>query len=213
MKNLIFVSVAFGPLYIEQQDRLKESILNIYPDANLLFFRDKLPEKSKPFLDSLYGFKVHAIKEAIEKGFTKIIWLDPAMILCREFDTNTWPPIVAVKDENKLSAYISDKMLGYFRCTRDILNANSVHLVGGSLYYFDFSEVAAGIIFDEWFHLEKDGYFGSQHQEASEQLQGHRADESSMAMALYSHQILPVSPASVGYCVGENPIFFKKQFK
>lgn len=213
MKDVIFISVAFGERYIEQQDRLKESILSIYPDANLLFYRDCLPEKSKPFLDSLYGFKVHAIKEALQKGFNKIIWLDPAMILCREIELYKWPPIVAVKDENKLSQYISNACLGFFRTTRERLNDSKIHLVGGSLYYFNFNEIGAQVVFDEWFDLEKNGYFGSQYQEASGQLQGHRADESCMAMAIYSHGYIPCSPDLIGYCTGENPVFIKKHFK
>lgn len=212
MKSLVFVSVAFGIQYIEQQDRLKKSILDIYPDANLLFYRDCLPPKSKPFLDSLYGFKVHAIKEAMFKGFTEIIWLDPAMILCREIgDTFKGMTACAVKDDHKLSQFISDKYLDVCDETRESLNEKDVRLVGGSLYYFNIEKALPLILSltaDEYL-----GYFGSQKEEASEQLQGHRADESCMAMRLYKNGIQPVSGAEIGYCVEENPIFIKKHFK
>jgi len=214
MKDLIFVSVAFGPLYLEQQDRLKQSILDIYPDANLLFFRDCLPKESKPFLDSLYGFKVHAIQEAIDLGFKKILWLDPAMILCREIgDTFDKYHVCAVKDVTALHKVSSKTYLNVYGIDRHDLKDWGWHLVGGSLYYFDFNSTQANIIFQGWFNDEKDRLFGSQQQEASEQLQGHRADETCMAMNMYCNGVRPVDPVDVGYCVEENAIFRKLHFK
>lgn len=211
MKDFVFVSVAFGPLYVEQQDRLKESIMAIYPDANLLFWRDCLPEKSKPFLDSLYGFKVHAIQEAIDKGFKRVLWLDPAMILCRHIDWIGDHMMVAVKDENKLSQYISDWYLESNLLSRKAVEKD--HLVGGSLYYFDFNFVTAQSIFKKWKSDEAAGCFGSQDEEASGKLQGHRADESCMALSIILMNQKPLSPDRVGYCTGDNPVFIKKHFK
>lgn len=211
MKDFVFVSVAFGPLYVEQQDRLKESILAIYPDANLLFWRECLPEKSKPFLDSLYGFKVHAIQEAIDKGFKRVLWLDPAMILCRHIDWIGDHMMVAVKDENKLSQYISDWYLESNLLSRKAVEKD--HLVGGSLYYFDFNFVTAQSIFKKWKSDEANGCFGSQEEEASGKLQGHRADESCMALSIILMDQKPLSPDRVGYCTGDNPVFIKKHFK
>ena len=131
MKDLVFVSVAFGPLYIAQQDRLKESILAIYPDAHLHFHRDKLPMNSRPFLDSLYGFKVHAIQQAINAGFKKILWLDPAMILVREigniFENGE---VIAVRDETALHKVISKSYLNSTGIDRHDLKDWDWHLVG-----------------------------------------------------------------------------------
>jgi hypothetical protein len=211
MKDFVFVSVAFGEAYVAQQDRLKESILAIYPDANLLFWRDGLPEKSKPFLDSLYGFKVHAIQEAIDKGFKRVLWLDPAMILCRHIDWVGDHMMVAVKDENRLSQYISDWYLESNLLSRD--DVKKLHLVGGSLYYFDFNFTTAEYIFTRWKMDEKMGLFGSQTEEATGKLQGHRADESCMALSIYSQFHEPVAASLVGYCVENNPVFIKKHFK
>lgn len=214
MKDLLFVSVAFGEQYVAQQDRLKQSILDIYPDANLLFFRDRLPEKSRPFLDSLYGFKVHAIQEGLGLGFKKILWLDPAMILCREIgDTFDKYQVCAVKDVTPLHKVCSRSYLNARGIDRHDLKDWGWHLVGGSLYYFDFSIVKSFIVFQGWFNDESQGLFGSQQQEASEQLQGHRADETCMAMNMYCNGARPVDPVDVGYCIEENPLFIKKHFK
>lgn len=213
MKDFVFVSVAFGPLYIAQQDRLKASILRIYPEANILFWRDALPDNSKPFLDSLYGFKVHAIKKAIDLGYKRVLWLDPAMILNAGVAILKGLEFVAVKDENKLSQYISNAYLSKYFLTREQLKATDYRLVGGSLYFFDFNFERTYKIFLAWYIDESKGYFGSQQQEASEQLQGHRADESCMAMSIYLNGSAPVNPDKIGYCIAESPTFSKKHFK
>jgi hypothetical protein len=213
MKDLCFTSVAFGEQYIAQQDRLKESILKIYPDANILFWRGELPPGSKPFLESLYGFKVHAIAEA-KKTFSKVLWLDPAMILMDEVDTALKERDVAVvKDDNILIGTIGDKALDYFCIPKSEVEENKLHLVGGSLYYFNFDWQNAEDVFDMWYGSEHDGIFGSQFEAASEQINGHRNDESCMAISLYINMVEPVSGPEIGYCVEKNPTFKKLHFK
>jgi hypothetical protein len=214
MDNVCFVSVALGERYVEQQVRLKESILAIYPEANLLFFTDELPKGSKSFYDSLYGFKPYAVLQAIEaRKCDQIIWCDTAMILMDEIDDLFKYEIMAVQDDNKLSTFISDRYLKASHITRDECKNNGWHLVGGSLYYFDFDSNRTCDIFAAWMADERRGLFGSQEQEASEQLQGHRGDETCMAMNLYLAGMKPVSAAEVRYNVEENPMWIKKHFK
>jgi hypothetical protein len=211
--EVCFVSVAFGSQYVQQQHRLKDSIKEIYPKANIRFWLNELPKGSKPFLDSLYGFKVHAIKEVKDEGFKKIIWLDPAMILTGKVDKLLSFPLVAVRDDSVLHNVVSNKTLDFFRLTRDQIRENGWHLVGGSLYFFDFNTEIANTVFDMWFHTEIGGLFGSQQEAASEQLQGHRYDETLFALAMYLNGYAPQRADEVGYCISENSIFQKKHFK
>jgi len=213
MDDVVFVSVGFGEKYIEQQDRLKESILAIYPNANLLFFRDRLPAKSKQFFDSLYGFKVHAIQEALEFGFKKVIWFDPAMILVDKIDNLLDYWMVAVKDDNKLHNCISVKACNFFKTSSYVVEQLGWNLVGGSLYYFNFHDMRVRSIFILWKESEEAGCFGSQVEAASEQLQGHRYDEACLALSMYGHHLHPVSAPEVRYCIENNPMFIKKHFK
>lgn len=214
MKDVCFVSVAFGFEYLKQMDRLQKSILSFYPEANLLFFDNGLPSGSKPFLDSLYGFKPHAMAEARSQGFKKVIWLDPAMILVDNVDDLiNYPTVVAVKDDTKLYNVVSDKCYGYFGIDAHYVHFRNWHLVGGSLYFFNFERPKDNMILDLWLQAEKNGVFGSQHEAASEQLQGHRYDEAVMALAMYTNDVQPVSPDKVRYCIAENPMFIKKHFK
>jgi len=214
MDDLAFTSVCFGMDYNLQQIRLRKSIYEIYPEANLNFYYNCIPPSSKIFVDSLYGFKVHAINETRSLGFKKIIWLDPAMILVDKIDESFLSnPVIAVKDDHKLEKLISQKCLDYYAFTREQLLREDWRLVGGSLYYFDFNVQVAEDIFLTWYNAEKEGLFGSQAEAASEQINGHRNDESCMAVAMYLNGVMPQPGPDVRYCIEKNAIFKKIHFK
>lgn len=214
-----FVCQAFGSLnygddrYLEQQKRLKESILSIYPQANLLFYINSLPEGARPFHVSLYGLKVHCIEQAWKNGFTKVIWLDPAMILADKIDDLFNFRMVAIKDDNKLNGLISEKAREYFNIEKGEMIEKDWRLVGGSMYYFDFDFELTQMIFHTWKKAELRGMFGSQIEAATEQINGHRNDESCMAAAIYLNGHEPTDAYKVRYCIEKNPIFVKKHFK
>lgn len=215
MKDLAFTSVCFGdPRYLEQQIRLKESILKIYPKANLNFYYNELPTSSRSFLDSMYGFKVHAIQETFDKGFDRILWLDPAMMLEKEIDEDIldWA-VIAIRDDNKLYNLVSDQCVNFYGLSKDKIKEDDWRLVGGSLYYFDFNRKGAREVFNTWKHAEEIGLFGTQYQAASDQIPGHRNDESCMAIAMYKNGIYPQPMDYIGYCIEKNPTFKKIHFK
>lgn len=210
MNDFIIISCAFGKRYLEQLDRLEASVKAIYPDFPMMSWRnDQVP--GRPHRESLYGFKVHAVQKALDQGYTKIIFLDPACILQHPVDY--WfslnLPVMAVKDDNKLNKMISQKALNYY----DNPDITGWHLVGGSLYVFDFNYRETHGIFDQWYKAEQDGIFGSQVELSSEQINGHRMDESCMALAMYSHCVEPVGHDVARYNQNEQSIIIKKHFK
>lgn len=219
MNQVCFVCQAFGKLnygddrYLEQQERLRQSILSIYPDANLLFYTNSLPEGARPFHISLYGLKVHAIEQARKNGFTKIIWLDPAMILADKIDDLFKFRMVAIKDDNKLNGLISDKAREYFNIEKEEMVEKDWRLVGGSMYYFDFDFELTQKIFKTWKQAELRGMFGSQYEASSELINGHRNDESCMAAAIYLNGHEPTDAYKVRYCIADDPMFTKNHFK
>jgi hypothetical protein len=213
INDVCFCSLAFGQIYINQQDRLRESILKIYPKANLLFYRGTWPAGAKSFYESLYGFKPHVIKEAKDAGFSKVVFLDPAMILVDKIDDLFNFAVVAVRDDNKLHDLISERCMNFYGLTRERIKTMQWHLVGGSLYYFDFDKKGAFDVFSTWFIAEKEGLFGSQQEQASESINGHRMDETCMALAMYFNNVDPQGADKVRYCQENNPMFIKKHFK
>jgi hypothetical protein len=208
--DFIIISCAFGKRYLEQLDRLEASVKAIYPHFPMMSWRnEQVP--GRPHRESLYGFKVHAVRAALDRGFNKIIFLDPACILQHPVDY--WfslnLPVLAVKDDNKLDKMIGQKALAYYG-NPDI---TGWHLVGGSLYVFDFDRHEAHSIFYQWYMSEQDGIFGSQAEQASEKINGHRNDESCMAIAMYSHGVEPVGHDVARYNQNEDSIIIKRHFK
>lgn len=212
MNDIVFTSVCFGDSrYLEQQENLKASILAIYPDANLQFYYDRMPDASRSFEDSHYGFKVHAIQEA-KKNFKKVVWLDPAMVL---IDSNLNDmlkyPLAVVRDDGKLSPFISDQALNFYGLTRE--DIADWHLVGGSLYYFDFNSPVTEAIFNQWADSEKNNLFGGIGQEHTGNEREHRNDEALMSVAMYMNNVKPVLTHEVRYCIENNPMWIKRHFK
>lgn len=212
-QELAFCCVAFGEKYVEQQARLKESILKFYPNANLFFYTDALPEGSKSFFDSLYGFKPWAVLAALNAGFRKIAFFDPACIVLDRLDyydkyVRNYG-VLAVKDDNQLK--LSNRVRDYFTLPGDYTdNKNSV---GGSFYYFDFNYELCRSIFNTWLECEEKGLFGTQMEAASEGLQGHCYDESCMALSLYLRGSEPFPYGGSRYHMDQNPIIDKRHFK
>lgn len=216
-KEIAFVSVAFGDKrYIEQQERLKHSILLIYPDAPLYFWTNEMPPGARSMSDSLYGFKPHAVAHALKQGHKKIMFFDPAIILMKPIDFYQEKVkeygVCCARDDNKLSPFCDDRSLREYGLIRE--DIKDWHLVGGSFYYFDFNVLLSEVIFNTWLSSERIGLFGSQKEQASGQLQGHRNDEAMMAIALYRHGSKPMSDDVRYNCENkEVEIIAKKHFK
>lgn len=213
MSNIAFVSVAFGDKrYLEQQKRLKESILSIYPLANLFFWYDCLPPGARPHSESLYGFKPHAVHEAFKADhIRRVIWLDPAMILVDTIDDLFHgPPMMAVRDDHKLNLFCSDQALSYFSQTRESIK--DIHLVGGSLYYFDFTTSVAVNTLSKWLNAEVNDMFGGNGRHTGSERE-HRNDEAIMALSMFTSGASPITHSESRYCCEHNPMWIKKHFK
>lgn len=180
-------SLAFGEKYSWRLGRLKEQLQATNPLSPLFFWNESSPPGSRPFNESMYGFKPHCVKAALDAGYKKIAFIDCTCIV--NGDLHYYDQfieehgVLAVQDDNKLTGFCSDKALKYIGKKRDYLKDK--HLVGGSFYYFDFNLPLCQKIFDLWITSERNGLFGSQQEQASERLQGHRSDETMMALFLY----------------------------
>lgn len=213
-EQIAFVSLAFGDhRYLDQLKRLVQSIDIVYPEANKFMFDNVFPPGSRPFGQSLYGFKPHLVQYAINNGFTRIAFFDPACILRDKLDyyqaLSETLGVIAVRDDNKLDRFVYDKALNHFKVSRN--DIKEWHLVGGSFYYFDFENALCRLIFDDWIQAERLGLFGSQQEQASGQLHGHRNDEAIMSLALYTNGSKPLSEDTRYRC--DNCIVDKIHFK
>jgi hypothetical protein len=190
--------------YVDQQIRLLASLANLGYDCKA--WTEEYPPGARPHYESLYGFKVHAVKKAYDEGYRRIVWVDTACILQRPVPTSWFEanyPVLAARDDNKLARFLSPRLQ---RIYGDLKGA---HLVGGSLYVFNFTHPKCQEIFNNWYSMEAQGWFGS----SGQKLGPHRHDETMMALALEAAQVKPVSCEELGYNTGEDSVIAKKHFK
>lgn len=76
------VCVATGN-YSKGLNRLEKSLKGNNYKGDILFFTDSLPKDSPMHEESPWGFKPFAIREAISKGYKKVLWLDSNMVCIR----------------------------------------------------------------------------------------------------------------------------------
>ena len=162
----------------------------------------------------MYGFKPWCVKHCLDQGYKKIAFIDCTCLVLDDlhyYDQFTAEHgVLAVQDDNKLTGFCSNRALKYVNKNRDYLKDK--HLVGGSLYYFDFNNPLCERIFDFWITAERNGLFGSQQEQASERLQGHRSDETMMALALYISGSKPYTK-DTRYNWEKNSVVQKAHFK
>lgn len=199
MNNIAVCAVSFGEKYNWRMGRLKETLENTNPDVKLYSWVDRMPDGARPFNESMYGFKPHAIKIARDQGYKKIFWIDCTAVVQDKLDyydqfTAEHKGVLAVQDDNKLTGFCSNSALSYIGKDRNYLKDK--HLVGGSLYYFDFNVPGCDEIFNRWMLSEKNGLFGSMVEQCGERLQGHRSDETMMSLFLYEAGSKPFTGAT-----------------
>lgn len=229
LNDFIFTSYCFGEQYLEQQKRLKESILAIYPNANTHFLNEPQETGKPKFQQSLYGFKVGLVRDCLQKGFKKIIFFDTAITLNDTVDY--WfnlakdLGVLAAVDRQTLNNVTSNQCLKYLGLRRD--EVSNINLVGGSIYVFDFNTDLCNKIFNLWSELEAKGMFGKQDDLSNDKLQGHRMDETCMALAMALNEQKPLGHDLMRYAYlkpGEDklhtmgdgnykPVCIKKHFK
>lgn len=209
MEQIAFLTVAVDdPRYIEQQKRLIESIEKFHPEAKIFKWTNEYPPESRSMAESMYGFKVHAVNYARSQGYWKIVWLDTACILVDRvddyFEMIEEYGVIAAKDENKLRQYCHPIAWNWFKT---VIN-DTYHLVGGSVFVFDFNNYLCERIFYKWAKAEEAGIFGDIKLRA-----GHRHDESCLSLALYTAGSKPVPYPECRYNDVPDAIIKKMHFK
>ena len=203
--KIAICTLAFGWKYSWRMYRLKETVENIYgPDYPIFMHDHTLPPGARQFNESLYGFKPHCILEARNAGYNRIAWIDCTAVLQDKLEyydqfTDEYG-VLAVQDDNKLKPFLWEKAFRYIGKSKekpkDVEWLADKHLIGGSFYYFDFTKPLCNVIFDKWLKAEKDGMFGNMVDQCAERLQGHRSDETMLALALYTSGSKPFSGAT-----------------
>jgi hypothetical protein len=195
MNKRCIVNVATGEFYGKMQERLVESLSqSIDYGIDLMTWSDCLPEGSRLHSESPYGFKVHAIKAAYEKGYTSILWLDSPAYAVKEdvspiFEKIEKEGYYAMSHIDPLENWVGDTVLKYYNNVRREALVGK-NLPSGSCYGFDFTS-RGGSIFHGMQRAEEAGMFKS---EPIGEGTWHRHDEAILAMELGSLKIFTNDP-------------------
>jgi len=206
MNKRCIVNVATGEFYCELQERLLESLwtnrkmafrtksgFGIYQDDlikgdfDVLLWTDELPPGSRHHSESPYGFKVHAIKAAYEKGYTSILWLDSPAYAVKEdispiFEKIEKEGYYVMSHIDPLERFIGSFALENYQVPSRELDGHN--LPSGSCYGFDMSGRGFPIMVD-MIEAERKGMFRSQ---VNGQIV-HRHDEAMLALTLIRHRM------------------------
>ncbi len=138
MKRCI-INVAIGEPYTSYQERLIKSIIDQMPGTRTMFWRDSLPEGSRSYKESMYGFKMYAFQEAF-KHYDSVIWLDSPTVLHTSiapvFDLLESQGELVVGTKSKLYQYVNDTTLNYYGLDRQKLKDENWALNYGFVFGF-----------------------------------------------------------------------------
>lgn len=186
--KLAIVTVAFREPYLTHS---QNQILAISSQVDkVIWHHDELPTKGgilkenivSHFQKSMYGFKPHAVQEAIDLGYDYVVWLDPSVMpTCNMnvlFDFLKVYPIVVRPGEESILKMCNQKAKDYFGLTDEDIK-NEKH-IAGTVYGFNFTNPQAVEVFNLWKKAEEDGIFGGQ----GEFMEGHWADEACLSLVM-----------------------------
>lgn len=231
MNRRVIVNVATGPFYIKMQERLitsfLKSVYNIkiihhdrtaewdtdyHTGIDLICWRDIFPPGARPHSESPYGFKIHALKYAYDKGYSSVLWIDsPAHAVQKNvspiFEKIEKEGYYAMSHIDPLINQVGDNYLKFYRMKREKLAG--YNLPSGSCYGFDLSNpVGSGVgakIFETMRHDEFRGLFANETTDTF----NHRHDEACLAgtlkrMKLPVFEFDPLFQSPNGECLIRN---------
>ena len=211
----VIISAGLGSYHYRKLLRSTENHCAVHcPETWRLFF-DVLPEGAKPHEYDPYGFKIHALRRAVEPGYRDVLWMDST---CQPVESiePLWAHIeregfyVVKQGDAMLGSWAADNALRIFGIDRD--QAMEIPLVYTGLVGLDMHSIPGSTIWREWMYLWLSGAFSGPHFNEpgygwpwkpegakwrghcsfDERCQGHRHDEAAMSFVLWKLGLNPV---------------------
>ena len=186
----VIISAGIGSYHYRKMLRSTENHCAVHcADTTRMFF-DVLPTGAWPHIEDPYGFKIHALKRAVDTGYQNVLWMDAT---CQPVESiePLWEHLkefgfyVVKQEDAMLGNWVSDHALGIFGIDRD--QAMEIPLVYTGLVGLNMQTPQGVDIWSEWLHLYKKGAFVGPH--FNEPGYG---DESAMSFVLWKLGLKPV---------------------
>ncbi len=199
------VSVATGPHYVANQDRLAGQLRGV----SFLHWRGHLPEGSPDHTASPYQFKIHAIEDAIKNGQATILWCDSSVVILKPLDP-LWELIekqgywFSRNYSYNNGQFCSDEALAIMSTNRE--QAYKVPHCVASTFGLDMNSKIARVFLAAWKNWAQEGAFKGDRGNLSgaddpRAYQGHRNDQA------VASQII----ADLGMVMTDPPDYFAEQ--
>lgn len=162
MRDRVIVSCCYSPhnfgYYNSYADRLERSLDTFGPDADRIIWRKEWPTGSPPHEAFPYGFKYYAVRDAFQKGYRYVMWLDAGTEAIAPIEP-LWDRIkllgyILLHGTDSLSKWISDYALEKFGYSRG--QAKALKLAGGCLIGLDAQNSTAKGFYDRWLGIVQD---------------------------------------------------------
>lgn len=147
------VNVSVGQWYPTAQSRMVASLRAHGYRGETLLWRDALPPGCPAHGTTPYAFKPWAIQHARAQGFQRVVWLDSSIVA-----VNSLAPIaewlatqsvfVPAYRANMVGTWASDAALQWLQIDRE--QALRIHCLEAGTAFFDFTQAAAGRVFERW---------------------------------------------------------------
>jgi hypothetical protein len=190
------ISVGCGNWYPQGIERLEKS-LNFHGWGGAEFLQTYLPEGSPSHAENPYAFKVYAFEQAIQKGFTHIVWLDASFWAVK----NPMPLFDYIEDNGyfffktgyNLAQSCSDEILNYAKIHRD--HAERINEGATGCIALNFKHEKAKAFFFRWREYMEAGMFrGSRFhagQSKDPRFLFHRQDQSAASLVMNELEMIP----------------------
>jgi len=180
------VSVATGPHYVANLERLVSSALLRSNDEKCIFWRNELPAGSPTHAENPYAFKIYAIEEAVRQGATSILWMDSSVVILKPLEP-LWELIerkgywFSRNYGYNNAQFTSDEALRIMDTTRH--DAKQVSHVVASCFGLNMRSPVAKQFLEEWKFFASHGAFKGDRGDLSggndpDKFYGHRNDQS-----------------------------------
>jgi len=190
-KDACIVNVATES-YAEWQQIMVNSINKYGEGIPVLAWRGQLPKGSPLHGGMPYAFKAYAIKEALDQGFKKILWLDTSMYMINYWG-DFWDELGKRGalfwecDTGATGFWCGDSAMNLLGKTREELF--NIPLMQGGVFAFDFSDAKARKIWEfYWHHVHSGALLGLWRKEhgfvsKDSRVHGHRHDMPILSVA------------------------------
>lgn len=189
LSDCCIISCGVGGWYPRGIDRLSTSLIEHQWKGASLFFRN-YPLGCPTHEVSPYAFKIHALNQAIQKGFTKILWLDASIWAIKDpapfFEYIKKHGYYFFKTGYNCAQSCNDRILDYIGKSRD--EAEKMTEAATGCVGLDLKNHFGREFYMNWIKFMKDGMFhGSRlHDDQSKdpRFLFHRQDQSAASLII-----------------------------